>query len=138
ALLGGLAALLFVALVLQGPLLALKQLVDLPGHVRLVRRASQRVWRAGRVVAAAITFTVLAWTGSQTMGFLTERSDRGKADLTLLTKSRSGMELAIEQGIFAGLTPLRDVAGLADNLPLLVCAIYLVFRASSGMMPAIN
>jgi hypothetical protein len=137
ALLAGLAALLFVAMVMQGPLLALKQLVDLPGHVRLVRRASRRVWRAGRVVAVAITFTVLAWTGSQTMGFLTERSDRGKADLTLLTKSRSGVELAIEQGIFAGLTPLRDVAGLADNLPLLVCAIYLVFRASSGMLPAV-
>jgi hypothetical protein len=138
ALLAGLAALLFVAMVMQGPLLALKQLGDLPSHVRLVRRASRRVWRAGRVVAAAITFTVLAWTGSQTMGFLTERSDRGKADLTLLAKSRTGIELAIEQGIFAGLTPLRDVAGLADNLPLLVCAIYLVFRASSGMLPVVN
>jgi hypothetical protein len=136
ALLAGLAALLIVAVVMQGPLLALKQLVDLPGHVRLVQRATRRVWRAGRVVAAAITFTVLAWTGSQTLGFLAESSDRGKADLTLLTRSRSGIELALEQGIFAGLTPLRDVAGLADNLPLLVCAIYLVFRASSGMMPA--
>jgi hypothetical protein len=138
ALLAGLAAILIVAVVMQGPLLALKQLIDLPGHVRLVRRATRRVWRAGRVIAAAITFTVLAWTGSQTMGFLAERSDRGKADLTLLTRSRSGIELALEQGIFAGLTPLRDVAGLADNLPLLVCAIYLVFRASSGMLPAVS
>jgi hypothetical protein len=138
ALLAGLAALLVVAVVMQGPLLALTQLVDLPGHVRLVRRATRRVWRAGRVVAAAITFTVLAWTGSQTIGFLAESSDRGKADLTLLTRSRTGIELALEQGVFAGLTSLRDVAGLADNLPLLVCAIYLVFRTTSGMMPAVS
>ncbi len=53
----------------------------------------------------------------------------------LLSRSRERLELAIEQGVFAGLTPLRDVAGLADNLPLLLCAVYLVFRASSGMLP---
>src|SRR3954451_2451221 len=47
ALLAGLAALLIVVVVMQGPLLALKQLFDLPGHVRLVRRATRRVWRAG-------------------------------------------------------------------------------------------
>ena len=86
--LAGLAVLLVVAVVLQGPLLALKQLIDLPGHIGLVRLASQRVWRAGRLVAAAITVTVLAWTGSQTLGFLADKADRGKADLTLLTRSR--------------------------------------------------
>ncbi len=43
ALLAGLAVLLIVAVVMQGPLLALKQLVDLPGHVRLVQRATRRV-----------------------------------------------------------------------------------------------
>ena len=32
--------------------------------------------------------------------------------------------------MFAALTPLRDVAGLADNLPLLIIAAILVFRAS--------
>ena len=39
-------------------------------------------------------------------------------------------ELAAEQGVLAGLTPLRDVAGLADNLPLLIVAAIVVFRAS--------
>ena len=103
-----------------------------------MRRASRRVWRAGRVVAAAITFTVLSWTGSQTLGFLTDKPDRGKAELILLTKSRARLELALEHGIFAGLTPLRDVAGLADNMPLLIFAVYLVFRASAGMMPPVG
>jgi hypothetical protein len=133
--LAGIGVLLVLAVVLQGPLLALKQLVDLPGHIALIRLASQRVWRAGRLVAAAITVTVLAWTGSQTLGFLADKADRGKAELTLLTRSRSRLELALEQGILAGSTPLRDLAGLGDNLPLLVFAVYLVFRASSGMMP---
>ena len=40
------------------------------------------------------------------------------------------MSWRLEQGLFASLTPLRDVAGLADNLPLLVIASILVFRAS--------
>ena len=48
----------------------------------------------------------------------------------MLTRSRSLGELAIEQGILAGLTPLRDVAGLGDNLPLLVCAVIVLFRVS--------
>jgi hypothetical protein len=127
--------LVVVAVVLQGLFPALSQLFDLRGHIELVRLASQRVWRAGRLVAAAITVTVLAWTGSQTLGFLADKADRGKADLTLLTRSRGRAELALEQGILAGLTPLRDLAGLGDNLLLLTFGVYLVFRASSGMMP---
>jgi hypothetical protein len=134
--LAGLGALLIVAFLFQGPLPALRQLLDIYGHAGLVRRASRRVWRAGRIVAAAITFTVLSWTGAQTLGFLTDRPDRGKAELVLLTKSRARLELALEHGIFAGLTPLRDVTGLADNMPLLIFAVYLVFRASAGMLPA--
>jgi hypothetical protein len=39
-------------------------------------------------------------------------------------------ELAAEQGILAALTPLRDVGGMADNLPLLVVAVIMLFRAS--------
>ena len=31
----------------------------------------------------------------------------------------------------AGLTPLRDVAGLGDNLPLLVAATILAFQSTS-------
>lgn len=136
AFLAGLAALLLLALLWQGPLLALKQVADLPEHLALVSRSARRVWRAGRLVAAMIALTVLSWTGSQTLGFVADKTDRGKADLTHLSRSRGRLELAYEQGVFAALTPLRDLAGLADNLPLLVCAVYLVFRASSGMLPA--
>src|SRR5205823_6574140 len=67
------------------------------------------------------------WTGAQALVYSVES---GKADLLALTKSRGLGELAVEQGILAGLTPLRDVAGLGDNLPLLVLASILVFRAS--------
>ena len=81
-----------------------------------------------------IALTVLSWTGSQTLGYVADKADRGKADLTVLAHSRGRLELAFEQGVLAGLTPLRDVAGLGDNLPLLLCAAYLVFRASSGML----
>ncbi len=79
------------------------------------------------MVATTITFTVLAWTGAQAMVY---HHESGKADLLLLTKSRRMGELAVEQGILAGLTPLRDVAGLGDNLPLLIVAAIVVFRAS--------
>src|SRR5262249_44753682 len=98
-----------------------------PGHIRLVRKAIRRVWRAGRLVAITIAFTVLSWTVGQAMVYYQES---GKADLLLLTKSRGLGELAVEQGMLAGLTPLRDVAGLGDNLPLLIVAVIVVFRAS--------
>lgn len=45
AFLAGLAMLFAVAMVFQGPLLALKQLSDIPGHAALVRQATRRVWR---------------------------------------------------------------------------------------------
>ncbi len=51
-------------------------------------------------------------------------------DLILLTKSRSLWELAFEQGVLAGLTPLRDVAALGDNLTLVLIVVVVVFRAS--------
>jgi hypothetical protein len=125
--LAALAVLLILVVFCQGPVGALKQIFDLPAHINLVKRSTRRVWRAGRLVAAAIGFTVLAWTGSQALVF--ER-DSGKTDLQLLTKTRSLGEIAIEHGIFAGLTPLRDLAGLGDNLPLLIIAATLVFRVS--------
>ena len=123
----GLCVLLCLAILLQGPFAALKQLFDLVGHVRLVHKAAWRVWHASRLVSAVIAFTVLSWTASQALVFAQESR---KSDLLLLTKSRGLGELAREQGMFAALTPLRDVAGLADNLPLLVFATILVFRAS--------
>src|SRR5690348_3470829 len=50
-LLAGLAVLLAIVLVAQGPLEALRQLLDIPGHIRLVRDGMRRISRAGRIVA---------------------------------------------------------------------------------------
>jgi hypothetical protein len=127
ALLAGLAVLLAVVLVAQGPVGAFRQLLDIPGHIRLVRDGVRRIRRAGRIVAALIGFTVLSWTGAESFVF---NRDSGRADLIALTRSRGLGELAAEQGALAALTPLRDVAGLADNLPLLIVAVIVVFRAS--------
>jgi hypothetical protein len=123
----GLCTLLLLAILIQGPVTALKQLFDLAGHVSLVRLAAHRVWSASRLVSIAIAFTVVSWTLGQALVFTQESR---KADLDLLTKSRGLGELALEQGLFAALTPLRDVAALGDNLPLLIIATILVFRAS--------
>jgi hypothetical protein len=128
----GITMLLILAVLCQGPVGALKQLFDVGGHVKLVRTSARRVWRAGRMVSIAIGFTVLAWTASQAMVFAQESR---RLDLVALTKSRALGELAFEQGILAGLTPLRDVAGLADNLPLLIIAAIVVFRTSFEVQP---
>ncbi len=123
----GLAALFVIAVLFQGPTRALKQVLDLPGHLRLVTSATNRVWSSARLVSIAMGFTVLSWTASQALVF---NRDSGKADLLMLTRSRGLGELSIEHGILAGLTPLRDVAGLGDNLALLVCAVIVLFRVS--------
>ena len=116
----------------QGPGQALRQLVDAAGHFRLMHVAADRLWRSGRLVAAVIMFTVLSWTGGQSLAFLSESPERGRADLLLLHRTRGRVEAALEQAATAALTPLRDLAGLADNLPLLTVALVLVFGASSG------
>jgi hypothetical protein len=128
ALLAGLGILLFAALFFQGVPAVLKQLFDLAAHARLVQHATRRVWRAGRMISIAIGFTVLSWTAAQSLAFL--RDSGRKLDLSSLTKSRRLGELAVEQGILAGLTPMRDVAGLGDNLPLLAFAAIMLFKAS--------
>lgn len=126
-LLAGLAVLLLLIVVAQGPVRALGQLLDIPGHIRLLKDGLRRMHRASGVVAGLIGFTVLSWTGAESLVFL---RDSGRTDLIALTRSRGPGELAAEQGILAALTPLRDVAGLADNLPLLLVAVILLFRAS--------
>lgn len=123
----GLGALILVGILFQGPLAFFKQLFDLVSHASLIRQSARRVWSASRLVSIAIAFTVVSWTVGQAWVF-TQESRR--ADLVMLTKSRGLGELAIEQGIFAALTPLRDVAALGDNLPLLLIAAIMVFRAS--------
>jgi hypothetical protein len=124
---GALAALFLLALWIQGPVAAFRQLFDLPGHVRLVQDATRRVRSASRLVAASIAFTVISWTGALAMVY---HLDQGRTDLLLLRKSRGLGELAVEQGTLAALTPLRDVAGLGDNLALMILATIMVFRAS--------
>jgi hypothetical protein len=126
--LGGLAALLLVALVAQGPLGALRQLLDVPGHVRLVAAAIRRLRRAGRLVAVVLGVTVLAWTANQAIAF--SRS-QGEGDVLSIRKTKGLGELAIEQGVLAALTPMRDVFGLGDTLLLLIIAASLVFRVSA-------
>jgi hypothetical protein len=124
----GLSALLVVAIVVQGPGRALGQMFDIAGHVQLGSRALGRLRRSGRMVALIIGITVLAWTSGQMTRF---QDPQGKEDLILLTKARSLGELAVEQGIMAALTPLRDLCGLADKTLLVILATVLVFRAAS-------
>src|SRR5262249_40038967 len=65
----GIIALLLLALVVQGPLRALGQIVDVPGHLRLLALAIGRLRRCGRVVAVTIGMTVIAWTASQSFTY---------------------------------------------------------------------
>jgi hypothetical protein len=128
ALLAALGVVLAIAIIFQGPARALKQVFDLPGHMRIAQDATKRVWRAGRLIAVLIGFTVIGWTASQALTFM--RNDDRRVDLSTLTKSRSLGELGFEQGVLAGLTPLRDVAALGDNLTLVLIVVIVVFRAS--------
>ena len=77
ALLAGLGLLVLVVLVAQGPFRAFRQILDIPGHIRLVRDGTRRLRRSGRMVAALIGFTVLSWTGAQSLAFL---RDGGRQD----------------------------------------------------------
>jgi len=126
--LAGLLAVVAAAVVFQGPARALGQVLDVPGNVRLAAAALQRLRRSGRVIAAVVGMTVLSWTAGQSVTF---HRAAGRDDLTLLTRSRGLAELSLEQGVLAALTPLRDVAGLGSNVPLLCVAVVLLFRASA-------
>jgi hypothetical protein len=74
--------------------------------------------------------TVLAWTSNQLMRYA---RPQGKEDLLVLTRSLSMTEISFSQGVLAALTPLRDVLGLADLLPLLALATILVFRSATDL-----
>lgn len=123
----GLGGLFLLVVLFQGPRQALVQWFDIPEHLRLIAGAWTRLRRAGRVVSITIGMCVLAWTTNQ---IRTYHLGQGREDLILLTKARGLGELAIEQGILAGLTPLRDLVGLADTFPLLLLATGVLFRVS--------
>jgi hypothetical protein len=125
--LAGLAGLLVIAMIAQGPLRALQQFFDIPAHLRILSESIARLRRSGRVVAVTIGLTVVAWTASQ---LRTYNQPQGRDDLMLLMKSRGVGELAVEQGVMAGLTSMRDVFGLGNNLPLVMLAVVVFFRAS--------
>lgn len=124
----GLAAALVLAIGFQGPRRALGQVLDLPGHVRLAALALKRLGRAGRVVAILLGATVVAWTASQSLHY---NNESRRDDIATLLRSKGLSELALEQGILAALTPLRDLAGLGDNLVLLVVGATLTFKLSA-------
>ncbi|WP_165250020.1 hypothetical protein [Paludisphaera soli] len=114
----------------QGPGTTFRQVVDVFGHARLFREAVTRIWQAGRMVTILLTCTVLSWTGSQSLAFFSGDAERGRSDLLLLERSRGPVELILEHGAAAATTPLRDVAGLGDYLPLLVAAVVIVYSSA--------
>ncbi|HEX8201704.1 MAG TPA: hypothetical protein VF590_14575, partial [Isosphaeraceae bacterium] len=126
--LGGVGVLVLLAMIAQGPVRALGQLLDVAGHVRLLAAALARLRDCGRLVAVLFGATVLAWTASQFASYnRPERLD----ELVVLHRSQGIVELAWTHGVLAGLTPLRDLCGLGDLLLLLLAATVLVFRLSA-------
>ncbi len=122
----GIFGLVILASIMQGPLQTFRQLVDFPSQFRFFSAIWRRLLVSTRVLAATIGGTVLAWTASQMRTF---SASQGRDDLVLLMKSRSLRELAAEQGVFTTLIPYRDVFSLGDNLPLLLIATIVLFRA---------
>jgi len=128
ALVLGLGALLAVALVAQGPARAIGQVLDFPGHARLLAASLDRFRRSGRMLTWAIGLSVVAWTANQTFAYAVPA---GRDDLVLLAKGRRTIDLAAEQGALAALTPLRDVVGLGLMIPLLIGAAVVLFQFST-------
>ncbi len=132
-----LGGLILLAAFFQGPGRLFRQLFDVPGNSRLFSAALARLKRSPRMVSILVGTTVLSWTGSQALLY---RSEQGRDDMLLLTRARGLGELAVEQGMLAALTPLRDLGGLGSNLPLLILTIFVLFRASvdvwGGVAPA--
>ncbi len=128
ALAGGLAGLLLLALVIQGPGRALAQLFDIPGHFRLISAALGRFRAASRLVVLLLLVAVTSWTVWESRQY---SNPQRLEELALLLKNKGVYQLATEQGLLAALTPLRDVAGLGDTLILMIAVSVLVFRVSA-------
>lgn len=124
----GLGALLLVAMLAQGPGRAIGQLLDLKGHARLLAAAVERVRRSGRLLVVVVGSAVVAWTASQG---ITYSSATGRDDELILIKGRRLVDVALDQGYLAALTPLRDVVGLGLVIPLLIAASVALFQFST-------
>lgn len=131
----GLLALLALAVVSQGPARALVQLFDVPGHARLFSAAMARLRRSGRMLAAVVGVTVLTWTVGQMFSF---SDPQGRDDLIALAKGRWLPGLAVEQGVLAAATPLRDVIALGNMIPILIAGAMLAFQFSSDRWGSVS
>ena len=136
----GLAALMLLAILTQGPVRAIGQVLDVPGHARLLAAALDRVRRSGRLLAVAVGVSVVAWTANQTFSYSVPT---GRDDELLLTKGRRLSDVALNQGYLAAMTPARDVVGLGLMIPLLVAAAVVLFQFStdrwgSGVRPPMS
>jgi hypothetical protein len=136
----GLAALLLLALSFQGPVRAIGQLLDVPGHARLLSSALGRFRRSGRLLMVAVGVSVVAWTANQTFSYSVAT---GRDDELLLIKGHRLSDVAANQGYLAAMTPLRDVVGLGLIIPLLVGASVVLFQYStdrwgSGIRPPLS
>ena len=136
----GLAALLVVTAIAQGPRKTLVQLFDVPGHAKLFAAAIARARRSGRLLAVAVGATVVAWTASQTLSYSVAT---GRDDELLLIKGQSLVDVALDQGWLAALTPARDVVALGLVIPLLIAAAVALFQFSTdrwgtGVRPAVS
>ena len=124
----GIGVAVLLAVVAQGPSRAIGQLLDLPGHVRLAGTAAGRLRRSSRLVAGLLGASILCWT----IALIRAYGNASRlADLNALLRTRMIREVAWDQAVLAGSTPLRDVASLGDNLPLLVAAAALAFKATA-------
>lgn len=131
----GLAAFLLLVMVMQGPGRALGQVLDVPGHLRLFSAAMGRLRKSGRMIAAVVGVTVMTWTIGQMFTF---NDPQGRDDLVALAKGKWLPALAVEQGVLAAATPLRDVLALGNMIPILIAAAMLVFQFSSDRWGSVS
>ena len=128
AFLAGVAGLLLLAILTQGPKRAIAQFLDLAGLSRCLSGGIARLRRSARMVAILLGITVISWTAWQAP--LHGRVEK-KEELALLMKSKTRLDVAFEQGSLAALTPFRDLVGLGDSLIFLAGAAALAFKFSA-------
>ena len=128
----GLGLLLLVAIVFQGFGRALGQLLDLPGHTRLLNRAMQRLRSSGRLLTIVVGVSFVVWTTNQ-LFFFARASSRDEQ--LMLLKGQKLVDVAITQGYLAALTPLRDLPMLGQFLPLLIASAVILFQFSTDRWP---
>ena len=133
--LGALGLLLLVVMVVQGPRLALGQLVDLRGHLQLWDAAVGRVRRSIRLIIVVVGVSVVSWTVAQGLRYA---DLTGRDDLALLLKDRRVVDVVWAQGALAALTPIRDVVGLGMMSLMLLGATFVLFQYSTFRWSAIR